>query len=130
MANLTAQQVNDIADYLSAMAQVVGEYRYENFENLSASQNQQMKDLKASIVDIADRLYTLSATLVMDDVQEFLAAIDKVTNEMKDTYKTLQNIQKAINVAAAVVTLGSSILSGKPQAIGQSINDLANTWQT
>lgn len=129
MADLTAQQVNVLADNLSAMAQVVGKYRYKNFENLSASQSQQMKDLEASVIDIADSLYSLSATMVMDDIQESLAAIDRVTNEMKYTYETLEDIQKAIDVAGAVVTLGSSILSGKPQSIAQSINDLVNTWQ-
>jgi len=52
MANLTAEQVNKLADNFSAMAQAVGEYRYKNYENLSESQNQQIKDLRYLILPI------------------------------------------------------------------------------
>lgn len=34
MANLTAVQVNDLADNLYSMAQVVGKYRYKKCEHL------------------------------------------------------------------------------------------------
>ncbi len=128
MANLTAEQVNGLADNFSAMAETVGEFRYKNYENLSASQNQQIKDLQATILDVADRLYTLSAVLVMEDIETSLATIDNITNEIKETYKTLLDFQKAINVAGAVVTLGSSILSGKPASIVQSIDSLVKIW--
>ena len=128
MANLTAEQVNGLADNFSAMAQVVGEYRYKNYENLSELQNQQIKDLQATILDIADRLYPLSAVLVMEDIETSLATIDNITNEIKETYKTLLDFQKAINIAGAVVTLGSSILSGKPAPIVQSIDSLVRIW--
>lgn len=127
MANLTAQQVKDLADNLAAMAQVIDDYRMKNSKNLLDSQNQQIKDLADTIRDNADRLYSLSATVVIDDIQKFLDAIEKVTNDMKITFETLENIQKAINVAAAVAALASSILSGKPQSIAQSINDFANS---
>jgi len=128
MANLTAEKVNGLADNFSAMAQAVGEYRYKNYENLSESQNQQIKDLQATILDIADRLYTLSAVLVMEDIETSLATIDNITNELRETYKTLLDFQKAINVAGAIVALGSSILSGKPASIVQSIDSLVKIW--
>ena len=38
MAQLTSQQVNQLADYFLAIAQAVGDYRYQNFDNLSKLQ--------------------------------------------------------------------------------------------
>jgi len=130
MAKLTAQQANELANNFLALAQAIGDYRYQNFDNLSKTQNQKIRDLHWSILNYADDLYTLSATLVMDDVQASLASISSVTSQIKATYKTLQNVQKAINVAATVVTLGASILSKNPQAIADSIGGLVDTWNS
>lgn len=130
MASLTSQQTNELAGNFLALAKVIGEYRYENFDKLSKPENEKMKDLHLSILAFVDDLYTLSATLVMDDVQSSLATINKVTIEMEATYETLQDVQKAINVAASVVTLGSSVLSKDPQAIAESIGGLVDTWNS
>lgn len=129
MAKLTSQQANELANAFLAIAQVVGDYRYDNFDTLSKQQNQKIRDLHWSILNYSDDLYTLSATLVMDDVQASLATVAEVTGEMKATYKTLKNIQKAIDVAASAVTLGASILSKNPQAIGDAIGGLVKAWK-
>uniref|UniRef100_UPI004048E60F hypothetical protein n=2 Tax=Flavobacterium sp. TaxID=239 RepID=UPI004048E60F len=130
MANLTSQQANELANNFLALAQAIGDYRYQNFDTLSKPQNQKISDLHLSILNYADDLYTLSATLVMDDVQTSLTSIGAVTTQIKATYKTLQNVQKAINVAESVVTLGASILSNNPQAIADSIGGLVDTWNS
>jgi hypothetical protein len=130
MAKLTSQQANELANNFLALAQSIGDYRYQNFETLSKPQNQKIRDLHWSILNYADDLYTLSATLVMDDVQTSLTSIGAVTTQIKATYKTLQNVQKAINVATSVVTLGASILSKNPQVIADSIGGLVGTWNS
>jgi hypothetical protein len=131
MAQLTAQQANELADNFSVMAQSIEEYRQHNFDILSKKENQEIKDLHLSVLNYADELYTLSATLtlVMDNVKSSLSSIDEVTNNMKDTCKTLQNVQKAINVASSVVTLGAAILSKNTQTIADSIKGLVDTWK-
>ncbi len=130
MASLTSQQTNELAGNFLALAKVIGEYRYENFDTLSKQENEKMKDMHLSILAFVDDLYTLSATLVMDDVQSSLATINKVTIEMEATYETIQDVQKAINVAASVVTLGASVLSKDPQTIAESIGGLVDTWRS
>ena len=128
MAKLTAQQANELANNFLGLAQAIGYYRYQNFDTLTKQQNQKIRDLHWSILNYADDLYTLSATLVMDNVQTSLTSIGAVTTKIQSTYKTLQDVQKAINVAASVVTLGGSILSKNPQAIADSIRGLVATW--
>jgi len=128
MAKLTAKQANELANNFLALAQSIGDYRYTNYDNLSKIQNQNLRESHRRILDYSDHLFTLSATLVLEDVQTSLTSIGAVTSEIKATYKTLQNVQKAINVAASVVTLGASILSKNPQAIADSIGGLVDTW--
>lgn len=128
MATLTAKQVNELANNFLALAQSIGDYRYQNFDNLTKPQNQKLREAHRRILDYSDHLFTLSATLVMEDVQASLTSIGEITEQINSTYKTLQNVQKAINVAASVVTLGASILSKNPQAIVDSIGGLIETW--
>lgn len=130
MAKLTSQQANELANYFLAMAQAVGDYRYQNFDTLSKQQNKDIKDSLVFIRKCANDLYTLSATLVMDDVQTSLASIGEVTDKMKKDYKTLQDIQKAINIAGSVANLGKAILSKKPGLITEATGDLVDSWKT
>ena len=127
MAKLTAKQANELANNFLGLAQTIGDYRYQN--TLPKQQNQIIKDLHWSVLNCADDLYTLSATLVMDDVAQSLSAIGTITKELQDAYKKLQNVQKAINVAASIVTLGSSILSKNPQAIKESLSNVVSVWK-
>lgn len=127
MAKLTSKQANELANCFLTMAQAIGDYRVQNFDTFSAAQNQNLKDLLAAIRKYADELFTLSAMLVLDDVETALASIGEVTNQMKSTCKTLQDIQKAINIAASLVTLGESFASKNPKAIADAIGGLAGT---
>ena len=128
MAKLTSQQANELANYFLAMAVSVGDYRYQNFDSISMQENKEIKESLEFIRKCADDLFTLSATLVMDDVQTLLTTIGEVTNQMKSTYKTLQDVQKAINMAASIVTLGKAILAKNPQQIADATGNLANCW--
>lgn len=128
MAKLTARQANELANNFLGLAQAIGDFRYCTI--LPKPQNQKIKDLHWSVLNYADDLYTLSATLVMDDVDKSLSTIAAITTEIQATYKTLQNVQKAINVASSIVTLGSSILSTNIQAIKEALSDLVSVWKS
>ena len=128
MAKLTVKQANELANNFLGLAQSIGDYRYQN--KLPRLQNQKIKDLHWSVLNFADDLYTLSATLMMDDVEQSLSTIGSITKELQAAYKKLQNVQKAINVAASIVTLGSSILSKNPQAIKESLSILVSVWKS
>ncbi|MCX2493099.1 hypothetical protein OQX63_06420 [Pedobacter sp. PF22-3] len=130
MANLTSQQANQIAGIFLTLAQSIGDYRYKNFERLSKSENQQIKELHFKILECSDNLYTLSATLVMNDIKESLASINHISAQINETYKTLESVQKAINIATSIIDLGAAIISKSPQNIADSIKDLKSVWNT
>ena len=130
MANLTSQEVNELANYLLAMAKSISDYRIKNFNTLSPPENQKIKDLNEAILNYADQLYTMSAILVLDDVATSLSTINEVTNKMQATYTKLLDVQKAINIAASVVALGESIVKLDPNAVKASIGGIVNTMKT
>jgi len=124
MEQLTSEQVNQLAGHFLSMAQSIEEFRSQNFVNLSPDQNQNIKDFHSIILDCADRLYTLSASLVLEDVDASLAKIGEVTNRMNTTVSALKNVQKAIDIAASVVALSKAILAANLQDIGTSLAGL------
>ncbi|MBE7169431.1 MAG: hypothetical protein INR73_02510 [Williamsia sp.] len=127
MSTLDARQLNELANSFLAFAQAVGDYRYEN--TLTPAENRELSDLQWTLLNYSDDLFTTSAVLVMNDVADSLATIDEITKDINKTYRKLRNIQKAINVAGAAVTLGAALFSKNPQAVGKAIGGLVKTWK-
>ena len=124
MAKLTSKQVNELANYFLALAQSIGDYRYKNYDSLTDTQNKKLRESHKRTLDYSDDLYTLSATLVMDDIDNSLILLESITKKIMKSYKSLEDVQKAINIATSVVTLGASIFSLNPQAIIDSMGKL------
>lgn len=128
MAKLSAKQLTELGDGFLLFAQAVGNYRYTNGDILTSSQNQQIRDFHWTLLNYADDLYTTSATVIIQEVEASLSTIKLVTEQINDTYQTLNRIQKAINVAAAGITLGAALFSKNPQAISEAISGLIEEW--
>lgn len=128
MANLTAKQVNQLANDFLGLAQAVGDYRYKNFKQLSTAESQKIADLQWSILNYSEDLFAASAILVMDDAEHSLAAINGITESITETINALKSVQKVITIAASIVTLGASILSKNPQAIADAFDKLSEAW--
>ena len=121
MPRILSAQMTELGDDFLALAQAVGNYRMENRPMLSKSQNLQIKDLHWTLLSYADDFYTGSVKLVMDEIQSSLARIREISININKTIKKLQNFQKAIDIAAAAVTLASAIFSKNPVAINKAI---------
>ena len=89
MANLTSEQVKQLADDLLHMTNAVGDYRYENFDKLTEDENSELKELHNQLLGQTTELYTKSALLVMNDVDESLNAIRTITEKTQNLYKNL-----------------------------------------
>lgn len=124
MTKLTSKQVNALANNFLALAQSIGDYRYKNYDSLTENQNKRLRESHKRTLDYSDDLYTLSASLVMNDVATSLKKIALITEKINGIYISLENVQKAINIATSVVTLGASIFSLSPQAVMDSIDTL------
>ena len=124
MAKLTSKQGYELANNFLALAQLIGDYRIKNYNSLTKNQNIKLRQLHKRTLDYSDDLYTMSATLIMDDAEKSLSKLDSITKKIKKSYKSLKDVQKVIDIATRVVTLGASIFSLNPQAIIDSIGNL------
>ena len=127
MATLNSRQAFDLANNFLGLAQAIGDFRYDNWYSLSKSENQKLGNLQWSILNSGEDILALSTVLVMDDVQASLEKINNITSQIKGTIHALKDIQKGIDIAAAIVTLGASIISRNIQSITDAINSVAET---
>ncbi len=124
MQQLTSEQANQLSNNFLGLAQAVGDYRFENWKNLSEEENKQIANFQWSLLNYAEDILAFSVTLVMEEVAESLNKIRSVTEDIKSTLHKLKNIQKVINIAAASVTLGAAIISKDTKAIGEGIKKI------
>lgn len=129
MAKLTSVQANALANDFLGLAQAIGDFRYDNWNELTKPQNQQLSSLQWSILNDGEDILALSTTLVMDDVQTSLDKINNITLEIRSTIQQLKDIQKAINVAAAIVTLGGAVISKDPSSISTALQGMIDSWK-
>lgn len=126
MARLNSKQTNELAKMFLAYAQAIGDYRYKNYALLTKAQNKRLREYHKRTLDYSDNLFTMSTNLVMDDVESSLTKLISITVEMDKSYKSLQNVKKAISIATSIVTLGASIFSLSPEAISEAIGRLSD----
>ncbi len=129
MANLTSIQANELSNDFLGLGQAIGDFRYNNWNELSQPQNQQLSNLQWSILNYGEDVLALSTVLVMDDVQTSLDKINNITVEIKSTIQQLKNIQKVINVASAIVTFGGAVISKSPSSIGTALQGIVDSWK-
>jgi hypothetical protein len=87
----------------------------------------QLAALRSDILKTGEDILALSTSLVMDDVQTSLEQINNLTSQIKGTVENLKNIQKGINIAASIVTLGTAIISMNPESVINAINGITDT---
>jgi UDP-N-acetylmuramyl pentapeptide phosphotransferase/UDP-N-acetylglucosamine-1-phosphate transferase len=130
MAKLTSKQANELAGYFLGMAQAIGDFRYENWSLLSADDNQKLGNLQWSILNYGEDILAFSTILVMEDVKNSIEKIKGITSRIKENMHTVKVIQKGIDVAAAIVTLGAAIISKNARSITDSVDGLVKVWES
>ncbi|MEB2775201.1 hypothetical protein SYJ56_07770 [Algoriphagus sp. D3-2-R+10] len=130
MANLTTDQANQLSENFYSLAIALGDFRVENWDRLTPEQRKELSDIQYSVIRCGEDILALSTTLVMDEVADSLGKINTISEEIKGTIKTLGNIQKGLNVAAAILILGVAIINRDTQGIGNSIKNVFETWSS
>ena len=124
MEKLTSKQGNELANNFLTLAQSIGDYRIKNYKSLTKNQNLKLRQLHKKTLDYSDVLFTTSATLFMEDAKNSLLKLDSITKKIKKSYKSLKEVQKAIDIATDIIVLGASLISLNPLAIIDSIDNL------
>jgi hypothetical protein len=129
MAKLTSAQANALANDFLGLAQAIGNFRYDNWNEMSKTQNQQLGKMQWSILNYGEDILALSTALAMDDVQASLNKINDTTLEIRSTIQQLKNIQKVISVAGAIIAFGGAVISKDPSAIKTGLQGVIDSWK-
>ena len=130
MANLSAQEANKLASNFLGLAQSIGDFRFNNWDNLTNNENQRLGNLQWSILNYGEDILALSTQLVIEDSKQSLEDINNISAEIKATINTIQKIQKGINVATSIVVLGGAIISKNPQAIVDALKGVVESFSS
>lgn len=130
MANLTSKQANELAGSFLGLAQAIGDFRFSNWKDLTKEDNQKLGSLQWSILNYGEDILAFSTILVMDEVKVSLQKIKDISNDIKENINSIKNIQKGINIAAAIVTLGAAIISKNVRSVTDAIDGLAMEWKS
>jgi hypothetical protein len=130
MANLTSKQANELAGNFLGLAQAIGDFRFSNWKELPKEDNQRLGSLQWSILNYGEDILAFSTILVMDEVKASLQKIKDISKDIKENINSIKNIQKGINIAAAIVTLGAAIISKNARSVTDAIDCLAMEWKS
>lgn len=119
---LTAEELSSLGHSYLACAQAVGNYRYT--KTMSKDLNIHLSNLQWTLLNYSDDFYTSSASIVMSDVKKSLAVIKQVTKHINESYHRIRNVQKAIDIATAAITLAAALFSKNLIAIDDALSDL------
>jgi len=129
MAKLTSKQANELAGNFLGLAQAIGDFRFSNWKELPKEDNQRLGNLQWSILNYGEDILAFSTMLVMDEVKVSLEKIRDISKDIKDNINSIKNIQKGINIAASIVTLGAAIISKNARSVTDAIDGLAEAWE-
>lgn len=124
MGKLNAEQVKQLADEFLLMANALGNYRYENYQNLEEAENERLKEIHFETLMYITELYTKAAVLVLDDVKKSLEQVRTITSRTEKLYDKLTNVQKVIDRATDVTRLAVAFLSLDTDNISATIQEL------
>jgi hypothetical protein len=129
MANLNSDQAKQLSDNFYLLGVAIGDFRYHNWGRLAYEENKELSATQYSFLKYGEDILALATTLVMDEVIDSMEKINTITIEINGTIRTLTNIQKGLDLAAAVLILGVAIMNRDTKGIGNSIKGVYETWK-
>ena len=120
MVSPDTQQVFMLSDYFGKLANTIGEYIDFNKGNMSVDERNRLYDAEIDLSRFAGEINMIGVNLVFEDVNDMLGQLEVITEGVKKAVKKALAVQDAINIAAGLVTLGTSIMSRDPKAIVES----------
>ncbi len=120
MINPDTQQVFLLSDYYHQLANAIGAYIQNNKECLGEERNK-LYDKQVELLELAGEINMWGTALVFEDIKETLHQLNQITTELKKAINTSLAVHAAINIAAAIVELGTAIIAKDPKLIGTKV---------
>lgn len=127
MESLSASQSIAVARDLKKIARAIDDYQMNNWSSLSKEQHVALNKAERDILFKVQDIIAQTMTILVDDAQEFIDAINGLSANLEQKLKQIENINRVIVISAASVALASALVSQNPAAIGLSIKKFTET---
>jgi len=111
MATLDSTRLGQLAQDYQSLGEALMQYKLDNASNLSSLEFQDLSGRINLIMHNSNILAAMATYTIAADISNQLAAISDAGNEITGALKTIRTVQTAIDIATAVVNLGTSIIS-------------------
>ncbi len=125
MDALTSVQCLQMGRDLSQLQANIADYQLANYNNLSDDEKAFFGKTIVSLADAAGELIAYSVNIALDEAETSIQNLTTATQKINNIVKTLENVQKWINIAGACFSLATAILELNPKDIYNGIKDLA-----
>lgn len=108
---LSENEARGIADSLLSSAQAIDDYLDEKWETISRPEYETMNEAGRTLLRISSFCTTEAVGVSIDEMENPANELDTVIKDAKEKLATLQETRLAINVAAGLADLATSIVS-------------------
>src|SRR5467141_389236 len=106
MPMLNSDQAFRLAQLFHDLAAALGDYRFNNWDELTPAQRKQLEDFQFDVLNDSTKFNALSISIEVEDLQPTLERIDDATKRMKQAIENIKEVGRIIDIATAAVTLG------------------------
>jgi hypothetical protein len=127
---LTDDQMQQLAQSFHDISVAIGQVRLDAIKagaSLTDAAIVQLQGNVFSLKNISDNLAVQSANLTLQNVDQILSQISSATQAADHALDKLANIDKAVQIASAVIVLGAAITTHDPSQIENAAKSVITT---
>lgn len=124
MSQITSQEAVDIAHTFLTASNKLGEYRFANWQTLSATERQEMENAEWTLMNYSSDLVTKAVGIALDEAESSLEALLKLTTKAGKAIKNIAEAKKIIGITTALIGLGAALATQNPGAIASALGAL------
>ncbi|MGO1080245.1 hypothetical protein [Inquilinus sp. CA228] len=121
---LSSQDAFLLARKFHEAAADIGKRRFDDWDTLTPGQKRELEDAQWSLLNASSDMVTKAVGLVLDETQIAFAKLTGIVTEAKEVLATIEDIRKAIDVAAALVGLAAAVISRDVGAIVGNVQSI------
>jgi hypothetical protein len=126
LSTIDADEALQLAKDYNQSANVVLDFRNNNWDTLSPEQRLVLGNLGGSLLDHSQDLITYAVGKILDDTQASLADIRQATADANQAIKAITAIKQVITIATALVTLAAAIYTENPSGIAAAVKGVVD----
>jgi hypothetical protein len=127
--NGSAQDATDLAQLFFALSDAIDQFRLNNFNDLSAAEQQDLKDKAQASANLAQQFNAQALGAILQSIQPNLGNIKQGVQSANGALTHLKDVAKGLAIISAGIALAGSIASGNLTAIGTNVQSLITAIQ-